>query len=568
MANFLQIKSSNILPFKKGFKISVVQTKNWFTVSRNIDVTPALYGPIHKTSISLARLAYTLFKINRLKTRISKAFDKFVKLPAYIISKIGKSATKIFKGGFKTAFRITRKLASFTFKSVKKLASTGKDLRKIFGKIGKLAWRGLKFLFGKFGKALSGLFKRLNNRIFKPIYNIVRNAIKEQIREIASKFGKLRNFISTKTRKFFTTVKNSRPYTITSKFITTIKGNALCFIKEKKKAITLKITTVKDTVSHAGQTLHQLVIRGKDGIILMGDNALTWYNNKKHIIHQALANFKTFCNAKYTNFLKHSKIIHAFKWAKINAILAKRRVKEVAKGIEAGYKHLQRLKCVRWLRVITKKAIRWIRYFKPAVKWITSTLATVLGIETAGVSWLIAIIIGIIFESLFGENINIFKLLRNPFAFSPSDWGWFICDILSWAAPAVVSLPYTIAKDFDISKLFNDFLQYLSWKNQGDSYEAAKERDRMAAGDAQESYTSVDALNDRLNNMLTANDVLFNNDTINTLNTINDLQNHNLTHQFITAKCWAELCNNKIKNIMTQFKQAQQEKTLIINALI
>lgn len=569
MANFLQINFSNILPFKKGFRVSVAQTNNWFTVSRSIDVTPALYGPIYKTGASITRLAYTLFKIKQLKTRISEIYNKFTKLPTYIIKKLKKYTIKI-KGSFKTAFRIARSAVKITFKSIKGLVNASKPILRIFGKLiktaGKLAWKGVKFLLGKFGKAMAALFKRLNEHVFKPIYNIVSNAIKEQIRKITKKFGNIYNFISTKTRKFFTTVKNSRPYTKTAKYITTIKNNALCFVKEKKKAITLKIKTIKDTTTHTGKTLYQLVIKGKDNVILMRDNALNWYDNKKQIIHQALANFKTFCNTKYTNFLKHSKIIHAFRWAKINVILAKRKTKEVAKNIETGYNKLQRLKGVRWLRVVAKKAIRWIRFFKPAVKMLTSTLAFVLGASTFGLSWVIAICLGIIFESLFGENINIFKLLKTPFAFSLSDWFWFICDILSWAAPGIVSMPYTLLKDPLVQKIISDFKQYLSWK-QDDSYDTKKV-------DVQQPYSNLinqqnkAQLYDKLDNMLTANDVLFNNDTTYTLNTINDLQNHNLTHQFISAKCWAELCNNKIKNIMSQFKQAQQEKTLIINALI
>lgn len=524
----------------RGFNSNVVETNHWFTVSRQVDLTPAIYGKpsfIKQKAINIIKFLKTINSIRKLINLIK--FLNPLKLPRLIFVTIPKLA---FNGIKLSAKFIIRGLGKFIILIAKglllpfKLLYSGIKLLK--EKWIKTVWPKLKekikILAERFKDGIKRFIQALKDFYHGPLKDFLKrsaNAAKEWIRRkyrrmILRLFGKKKGkAILTKpgkiiwyTKTFAANIKQGVTQMIAK------GGEMLVTVKTKTGEVVSKIGGIGGKIDEIwGATKHGALRLGKEYILGMSDNGKGqlkggWYRNlkagvlkKQRVMQQFLKNNKA---VKF--------VIGLSKWLRKHAAPAM-------------------VKLVNLLKTVGRKLF----------SIIFSTVATAISGPTFGVSILIAFMLGLVFEglNLWGFGGNYWSKIANGGGWKA--WLQYLWDAACWAIPGAgaikaVGITASIVKfGLSLARLFAPLvpdLAILIWGKEKEYNEFLKEH----------------------NDVLSGNDVIFNKSKAELLETAKDMEKTALTQQILKAKLFAKKCDDTIINIITTLHNHQINRTNVI----
>ena len=324
-------------------------------------------------------------------------------------------------------------------------------------------------------------------KISKPIKKLL-TPVLAAIKSVKKLYGNVKNFIVTKTgamwnkgKTAFTKVKNS---------VKGFKKNAVMLMSKKKNEIVGKATGF-------GRNVEAFKLKTKRKAIQRGKAAAKWVKSTK-----------------------------MYKGAAKTAKFAAKLVGWVAAGIK-------------WFFRIFKQIFKVI--FTNILKPIASLIGTTLAAPTVGLSFLIPIICGIIFE---------FWMIKDEFF--EAGWfkrlkmfGEFLLDVLTWCVPGGIAAWGILA--IQLAPLIAEFgpMMWGAIRGQWDEYQEWKAQ-------GLDEYGSP------------GNDVVFNVETSTKLENIKDLEKSTFTRRFLYAKNKTDQYNKNIIDIIDCIQTNQQKRTILL----
>lgn len=475
----------------KGFNGIVKSTGPWITVSKTVDLTKAFYGTKPKVVNTAFNFLKWMLRINSIKNlikKLSKTLFKFgigftkkiAKISAKIATFIGKKTVRGIISVSKFIGKNTLKLAKGAFEKIKKILKRIITPFKRFGKV-------IKNKVIKWFRRIKNTFKMVIRKISKPIKKLL-TPVLAAIKSVKKLYGNVKNFIVTKTgamwnkgKTAFTKVKNS---------VKGFKKNAVMLMSKKKNEIVGKATGF-------GRNVEAFKLKTKKKAIQRGKAAAKWVKNTK-----------------------------MYKGAAKTAKFAAKLVGWVAAGIK-------------WFFRIFKQIFKVI--FTNILKPIASLIGTTLAAPTIGLSFLIPIICGIIFE---------FWMIKDEFF--EAGWfkrlkmfGEFLLDVLTWCVPGGIAAWGILA--IQLAPLIAEFgpMMWGAIRGQWDEYQEWKAQ-------GLDEYGSP------------GNDVVFNVETSTKLENIKDLEKSTFTRRFLYAKNKTDQYNKNIIDIIDCIQTNQQKRTILL----
>ena len=476
----------------KGFNGTVKSTGPWITVSKTVDLTKAFYGIKSKVVNTAFNFLKWMLRINSIKNLIKKISKTLFKFGIGFTKKVAKISAKIAKSIGRKTVRGVVSAGKFIGKTALKLA------KGIFEKIKKILKRIIA-PFKRLGKVIKNKvikwFRRIKNT-FKMVIRIISIPIKKMIDPILHPiktfirrvYGKVKNFVVTKTGAMWN--KGKTAFTKTKNGIKGFKQNAVMLMSKKKNEVVGKATGF-------GRKAEAFKLKTKRKAIQKGRAAIQWIKNTK--IYKGAAKTVKFA-------------------------------KKIASWVAAG---------IKWFFRIFKQIFKVL--FKGILKPITSLIGSMFAPTSGGLSFLIPIVCGIVFE---------FWMIKDEFF----EAGWFkrlkmfgqyLLDVLSWcqlnplASFALLAIQLAplikVLGPIVWSKLCGDFDEWKEWKAQGlDEYGTP------------------------------GNDVVFNVETSTKLDNIKDLEKSTFTRRFLYARNKTNQYNKNIIDIIDCIQINQQKRTVLL----
>lgn len=474
-----------------GFNGVVKSTGPWITVSKTVDLTKAFYGTKPKVVNTAFNFLKWMLRINSIKNLIKKLSKTLFKFGIGFTKKVAKASAKI-------ATFIGRK-------TVRGITSVGKFIGKNTLKLAKGAFKQIKNIlkhiitpFKRLGKVIKNKvikwFRRIKNTV-KMVIRVISKPIKKMIdpllrpfkRFVRKIYGSVKNFVVTKTGAMWN--KDKTAFTKTKNGIKGFKKNAVMLMSKNKNEVVGKATGF-------GRNVEAFKLKTKRKAIQKGKAAAKWVKNTK-----------------------------IYKGAAKTVKFAAKLVGWVAAGIK-------------WFFRIFKQIFKVI--FTRILKPIASLMGITLAAPTGGLSFLIPIICGIIFE---------FWMIKDEFF----EAGWFkrlklfgdfLFNVLTWCVPGAVSwaimaiqLAPLIAEVGPMvwGMIRGQWDEYQEWKAQGlDEYGPP------------------------------GNDVVFNVETSIKLENIKDLEKSTFTRRFLYARNKTNQYNKNIIDIIDCIQTNQQKRTILL----
>lgn len=475
----------------KGFNGTVKSTGPWITVSKTVDLTKAFYGIKSKVVNTAFNFLKWMLRINSIKNlikKISKTLFKFgigftkkvAKISAKIAKSIGRKTVRGIVSAGKFIGKNALKLAKGAFEKIKKVL---KRIIAPFKRLGKV----IKNKVIKWFRRIKNTFKMVIRLISKPIKKLL-TPVLAGIKSVKKIYGKVKNFIVTKTGAMWN--KGKTAFTKAKNSVKGFKKNAVMLMSKKKNEVVGKATGF-------GRKAEAFKLKTKKKAMQKGKAAANWVKNTK-----------------------------MYKGAAKTAKFAAKLVKWVAAG-------------VKWFFRIFKQVFKVI--FTNILKPIASLIGTTLSAPTAGLSFLIPLVCGMIFE---------FWMIKDEFF----EAGWFkrakmfgkyLIDVLNWCIPGGIANWAKLA--IQLAPLIIEFgpvmwgmicgqyNEYQEWKAQGlDEYGPP------------------------------GNDVVFNVETSTKLDNIKDLEKSTFARRFLYARNKTTQYNKNIIDIIDCIQTNQQKRTVLL----
>ena len=488
-----------------GFHTIVTNTNHWFTVGKSVDLTEYVYGKqlnIKRKGFSLVKWLASLANIKKQAKRLARAVR--------VLSKAAKFGVKIAKFGFKLLSKIIKFVKNTIGKGIKKLFSIirkGKFKIKSFG-FDKLIDK-LKPLFTKSKEFITNFKSRVKTFFNKKIIDPVKRKISKwitrlskvvkvfwgAIKGVKNLFGSITNVVVGKGKLLFS--KAGEKFIKSGKALKSIAGSTINFFKQGTNKIVSKVVGLgKDAVG--------LAVKTKEGIIQSGQAAAGWIGKTKK------------------------------KW-RVGFKLLKRRMKKSGKNFVANSRVLKWGKAI--IGFFIKLAVGLFKVLLSAGKSIVSFIANAAAAVTAGLSYLLPLLMGAVIEFIFQKS----QLLEPGISAPTRLWriGRYIFDVIMWCMPGGGLIKSVV--NFLLS-LVPDALEFIY----GQAYDyIAYRKGKLNEYDAQ--------------------DIIFSSKTHQTISNINDLQKHILTKEILTAKEHTDSCNVIMNDIINRTALAWKKRSSIIN---
>lgn len=471
----------------KGFNGTVKSTGPWITVSKTVDLTKAFYGIKSKVVNTAFNFLKWMLRINSIKNLIKKLSKKLFKFGIGFTKKMVKAGTKLTASIGKKVFKGIKNVGKYTLKLAKGAFNTIKNvLKRIivpFKRFGKV----IKNKVIKWFRRIKNTFKMVIRKISKPIKKMIDPILRPFKRFVKTIYGNVKNFVVTKAGAMWN--KAGIAFTKTKNGIKGFKKNAVMLMSKMKNEVVGKATGF-------GRKVEAFKLRTKKKAIQRGKAAAKWVKNTK-----------------------------MYKGAAKTVKFAGKLVGWIAAGIK-------------WFFRIFKQIFKVI--FTSILKPIASLIGTTLAAPTVGLSFLVPLICGIIFEFWMIKDeffeAGWFKRLKMFGDFLWNVLTWCVPGVVSWAIMAVQLAPLIVEFGPMIwGAIHGQWNEYQEWKEQG------------------------------LNEYGTpGNDIVFDTETAIKIDNIKDLEKTSFTKRIIYARNKTNQYNRNIIDVINCIDSNQYKRMLLL----